>query len=202
MKNTLAFLAFALLISFSVSAQSTVDSIAAKYKLLPMPEAFTIEKAFPVLGVYQLASSEENSETPVSEIHVSLDTASKGIIWVEGLPQGKFKALLKQSPATYRIISQKTETGVQIPEGTLVFDPEANILQVAIGKSFNDQDPSAVFALNNGETNEVKTEVKVKTKNTKVKEKTKIIFYTAHKTGVIQQADETTETAEETSSSF
>jgi hypothetical protein len=193
MKNTLAFLVCALLISSSINAQSTVDSIAAKYKLLPMPEAFTIEKAFPVLGVYHLASNEQNSETPVAEIQVSLDSASKGIIWVEGLPQGKFKAYLKQSPATYRIISQKTETGVQIPEGTLVFDPEANILQVAIGRSFNDQDPTAVFALANGQTEEVKTEVKVKTKNTKVKEKTKIIFYTANKAGVHnEQAEEST----------
>ena len=49
MKNTI-FLAFAaLLFTATVQAQSTVDSIAAKYKLIPMPEPLTIEKTFPVL---------------------------------------------------------------------------------------------------------------------------------------------------------
>jgi hypothetical protein len=108
---------------------STADSIAAKYKLLPMPEALTVEKKFPVLGTYQLAGSTDAS----TNVTITLDSSSKGIVWINGLPQGSFKAYLAKSPATYRIISQKSATGTQVPEGTLVFSPETNTLQLALG---------------------------------------------------------------------
>jgi hypothetical protein len=185
MKNTIFSFLCALIFSVSVNAQSTVDSIAAKYQLLPMPEAFTVEKAFPAIGVYTLATT--SAEEATTEVRVSLDSVSKGIVWVEGLPQGKFKAFLKQSPSTYRIISQKTESGKQIPEGTLIFDPATNVLQIALGKAFDDKDPAAVFALNTSGAEEVKSEVKVKTKNSKTKTKTKIQYYTANKAATVQQ---------------
>jgi len=210
--------------SASVSAQTTtVDSIAANYKLLPMPEALTIDKTFPVLGSYQLNNGTEavvmntNSETSVSNvaamtpgtINISLDPTNKGIIWVEGLPQGKIKAYLKKSPATYRILAQKTEGGTQVPEGTLHFDPTSNQLNIALGKTFDDMDPTGIFSLNpantmaNAEVNpmikgdtetKVKTEegtvktevenknkVKVKTKTPTSKTKAKVTYYTAVK---------------------
>jgi hypothetical protein len=186
MKNTIFLFVCALIFSVSVNAQSTVDSIAAKYKLLPMPEAFTVEKAFPVLGSYQLAVKEGSTE-PATEVKISLDSASKGIVWVEGLPQGKFKAFLRQSPATYRIISQKTESGKQISEGTMIFDPATNVLQIALGKAFDEANPTAVFAMNTTGAAEVETEVKVKTKKSKSKSKHKIQYFTANKTVAVQQ---------------
>src|SRR4051812_9110296 len=143
MKNVF-FGAFALLfLSLAASAQSTTDSIAAKYSLLPMPQPLTIEKTFPVIGTYQL-----NANGSTQNVSISLDEANKGIIWVEGLEAGKFKAYLKQSPATYRIISQKTETGKQLPEGTLIYDPATSALNIAIGKPFNAADPAFFFLMN------------------------------------------------------
>ncbi len=183
MKNAI-FLFIATLFFASVNAQSTVDSIRAKYKLQTMPEALTIEKAFPVLGTYKLTAADGSMQNVV----VTIDSASKGIVWVEGLPEGKFKAYLKRSPATYRVVAQKSESGKQIPEGTLMFDASTNTLNVALGKKFDEADPAAIFAMNTTavDTDVATTEVKVKSKkgDTKTKTKTKVMFYTATKAEV------------------
>lgn len=177
MKNTFLFLVAAILFTVSASAQTTVDSIASKYKLLPMPEALTLEKTFPVIGSYQLSTDSASAVT------VTLDSVNKGQVWVAGLPVGTFKAYLKQSPATYRILAQTSSTGKAIAEGTLMFDATTNTLNIALGKAFNEQNPAEIFALNsaaglaNANGNEV--EVKVKTKTSKTK--SKVVFYSATK---------------------
>jgi len=183
MKNTIFLFIAALFITASVNAQSTVDSIHAKYQLQPMPEALTIEKTFPVLGTYQLTTTDGSSQT----VTVSLDTANRGVIWIAGLPEGTMKAYLKKSPGIYRIITQKAESGKQIPEGTLFFDQSTNTLSVALGKPYDEADPTAIFSTmttdNTAMTDNV-DEVKVKTKTptSKTKTKTKLVFYTATKT--------------------
>jgi hypothetical protein len=181
MKNTLFLAIAALCFSATVSAQSTVDSIRAKYQLVPMPEPLTLEKTFPVIGSYQLANAQQSAsvttEVQPANISITLDTANKGIIWVEGLPQGKFKAYLKKSPATYWILAQKTESGKQIPEGTLILDPSTNTLNIALGKAFDDADPAAIFAAVSPDV----TEAEVKVKTNKSKSKSKVRFYTANK---------------------
>ena len=226
MKNKILLVIAAFLITASVQAQSTVDSIAAKYKLVPMPEPLTIEKTFPVLGNYQLGSADAsmamannnsmatNSTTSsttttttapastetapattmgtetanVGSLVVTLDQENKGVIWVEGLPQGKFKAYLKKSPASYRILSQKTESGNEIPEGTLLYDPSTKTLNIALGKEYDDADPAAIFALNPALTGTATTDVapadntvKVKVKTATTKSKAKVTYFTATK---------------------
>jgi hypothetical protein len=180
MKNTIFLFIAALFITASVNAQSTVDSIRAKYTLQPMPGALTIEKAFPVLGTYHLTTDSTTTLT------VSMDSASKGIVWVEGLPQGKFKAFLKQSPATYRITAQKTESGTSVPEGTLMFDTTTNTLNIALGKAYNEANPGEIFGTiaDAGVSTVVAntgTEVKVKTKTKNTKSKAKVVLYSATK---------------------
>lgn len=198
--------AAALMLGASAQAQSTVDSIAAKYKLLPMPGAATLERAFPAIGTYQLANVTDGAGT----LTVMLDTSNKGIVWVEGLPQGKVKAYLRKSPATYRIYAQKTGSGRQISEGTLHYDTTMRNLHIALGKAYNESDPTAIFDLapdmnsNTGETEtkiksgdtKVKTEVegnqvKIKTKTATSKNKTKILFYTATKVVENNMVDDT-----------
>jgi hypothetical protein len=180
MKNTIFLFIAALFITASVNAQSTVDSIRAKYTLQPMPGALTLEKAFPVLGTYHLTTDSTSTLT------VSMDSASKGIVWVEGLPQGKFKAFLKQSPATYRITAQKTESGTSIPEGTLLFDTTTNTLNIALGKAYNEANPGEIFgtvadAGVSADVANTGAEVKVKTKTKTTKSKAKVVFYSATK---------------------
>jgi hypothetical protein len=195
----------AVTVTASVHAQSTVDSIAAKYKLLPMPAAATLERAFPVLGTYQLDNATEGTGT----ITVSLDSVNKGLVWVEGLPQGRIKAQLRKSPATYRILSQKSGGGKQVSEGTLHFDTTSRNLHIALGKAYDETDPTAIFALTpdmSATGAEGESEVKIKTKDTKIKTevegnqvkvktktpvsktKTKVTFYTAAK---IEQTQDT-----------
>ena len=173
MKNTIFLFIASLFLATAVNAQSTVDSIRAKYELLPMHEALTIEKTFPVLGSYQLTAEDGSAQT----VTVTLDSVNKGIVWVEGLPEGKFKAFLRQSPGIYRVIAQKSASGRQIPEGTLYFDPATSTLSIALGKHFDNVDPVAVF--NAAGANTEVAEVKVKTK--KGKSKTKVVFYNAIK---------------------
>jgi hypothetical protein len=187
MKNTIFLFIAALLFGASVNAQSTVDSINAKYQLLPMPQAMTLEKSFPVIGSYNL-TTKEGTTVPVT---ITIDSASKGIVWVEGLPEGKFKAYLKRSPATYRIVAQKNDAGKSIPEGTLIFDQTTNTLNVALGKKFDDVDPAAIFTMTGDVTADVAsgTEVKVKSKTATKKTKEKVVFYSATK------ADTTTTTS-------
>ncbi len=119
---------------------------------------------------------------------VTLDPENKGVIWVEGLPQGKFKAYLKKSPASYRILSQKTESGNEIPEGTLLYDPSTKTLNIALGKEYDDVDPAAIFALNPALTGAATTDVaptdntvKVKVKTATTKSKAKVTYFTASK---------------------
>lgn len=164
MKNTIFVAIIALFFSTALSAQSTVDSITAKYQLQPMPEPLTVEKAFPVVGAYQVIAGENQYN-----VVITLDSVSKGIVWVEGLPEGKFKAFLKKSPTYYRVISQKLESGKQLPEGTLIYDAEANALNIAFGKAYNDEEPAAVFATTTtADATEVKSTAKSKTKAPKV----------------------------------
>jgi hypothetical protein len=182
MKNTifsiLAFLFFAV----SASAQSTADSISAKYKLLPMPEALTIEKTFPVIGQYTLS----NADASQPAITIALDSSNKGIVWIDGLAQGKIKAYLKKAPSTYRIPAQKSESGKSIAEGTVMYDKENNVLNIAIGGGYNEADPAAIFANATAAAPVTETKVKVKTANSKTKNK--VIFYSAVKAGTSSTA--------------
>lgn len=144
---------------------------ADTYKMQPMPEALTIEKIFPVLGNYQLTDKEGTAST----VSVALDPSNKGIVWIEGLPQGKIKATLRKSPATYKIPvqplgeeamvteatteveakdaktakSSKTAKAApkakELPEGVLIYDKDANVLNVCIGCKYNNEDPAVAF---------------------------------------------------------
>lgn len=224
MKKAFLSAIIALFIGVTANAQSTVDSITAKYKLLPMPAPLTIEKTFPVLGAYQLTSGDASAlntqsvsvsapatNAPVSNatqtdsaapanttapattadvaateavpsVSITLDSVNKGIVWIDGLPEGKFKAYLKKSPTTYRILAQKTNLGKQIPEGTLHYDVETNALHIALGKPYNEEDPTAVFAVNAPDSTEVAATSTAKNKSSKSKSKaTKVTFYTASK---------------------
>ncbi len=127
-----------------------------KYKMLPMPEPLTTEKIFPVIGHYNLTTSDAaaNTENPTAEtgntnlsnVSITLDETNKGVAWIDGLPQGKIKAYLKASPATYIIPAQKTTDDKDIAQGVLIFDKDNNNLDVCIGCKYNNDDPASAFA--------------------------------------------------------
>jgi hypothetical protein len=158
-----------------------------KYKLLPMPAPLTREKIFPVIGKYELTakSNSTTSSTTVAAttdasvtttdapattaVTLDLDAENKGIIWVDGLPQGRVKALLRKAPGTYKIPAQKTADNKDIPEGVLIFDKDANTLDVCLGCTYNIDDPASAFAA----PVEPVVDETVKTKTTKSKTKVK-----------------------------
>ncbi|MBK8312225.1 MAG: hypothetical protein IPL04_16315 [Chitinophagaceae bacterium] len=148
--------------NWDAKKNSTVDSIMSQYKdkYVAAKPAQTIADIFPALGEYESAT---NAET--SKLSITIDPNNKGLVWIEGLPQGRVKAMLRKSPATYKIPAQKTEEGKEVAEGTLMFDKETNTLSICIGKEYNTTDPSAAFMI--AEEEPVTT-----SKNSKAKKKT------------------------------
>jgi hypothetical protein len=148
----------------------TVDSIMSKYTgmYVASKPAPTTADIFPATGQF-----ESSTNPDAAHVTVTLDAENKGVVWVEGLPQGKIKAMLRKSPGTYKIPAQKAEDGKDIAEGTLLFDKETNTLSIVIGKPYNDADPATVFAAPaiGDETVLADADVKVKNSKTKIKKK-------------------------------
>ena len=175
---------------------------ADAYKMQPMPEALTTEKIFPVIGKYQLTDKDGAAST----VTVSLDPSNKGLIWIEGLPQGKIKATLRKSPATYKIPVQPLEGEVitpeaevkdaktaktakpakvkELPEGVLIYDKDANVLNVCIGCAFNNDDPAMAFTASEPvavEETEKKATKSAKKSTAKTVKKAKPVHYSGNK---------------------
>src|SRR5688572_10251008 len=153
----------------------TVDSITAPYaaKMIPARPALTTDQIFPVLGRY-----ESSLNADAASVTITMDEQNKGLVWIDGLPQGRIKAMLRKSPATYKIPAQKTAEGKDVAEGTLIFDKDANTLNIVIGKPYNSEDPASVFVT----AEEPVVEVKTKGSKTKIKtQKLKAWVYTGTK---------------------
>ena len=178
---------------------------ADTYKMQPMPEALTTEKIFPVLGKYQLTDKDGATST----VTVSLDPENKGLIWIEGLPQGKIKATLRKSPATYKIpvqplegeatatpevtdtkVAKNTKTAKEVkakelPEGVLIYDKDANLLNVCIGCAYKAEDPATAFMTTEPVATETENTEKKATKSAKKSTakvvKVKPILYSGNK---------------------
>ncbi len=183
MKKTIGLMGGIALCMLTISANAqtwdaknnpTVDSITAKYKdkMIPARAPLTTEDIYPAIGKY-----ESTVNTDVTALSVSLDETSKGVVWIDGLPQGRVKAMLRKSPATYKIPAQKTAEGKDVAEGTLIFDKESNTLNIVIGKPFNTENPANVFAapaIGTVDEAAANTETEVKVKDGKTKTKTKV----------------------------
>jgi hypothetical protein len=144
----------------------------SKYVMQPMPEPLTNEKIFPVLGKFELKDKNE----AVTQVTVAQDETNKGIVWIEGLPQGKIKAQLRQSPAVYKIPEQKIgeeKDAKTIAGGVLIYDKDANVINVCLGCKYNAEDPATAF-LPEQEEAATQTETKVKSKKGTTKTKTKV----------------------------
>ena len=156
----------------------TVDSITSKYKdnIIPPRPQLTMDMIFPVLGQYE---SSVNMEA--SNVSITLDPENKGLVWVEGLPQGKIKAMLRKSPSTYKIPAQKTEDGKEIAEGTLIYDKETNTLSICIGKPYDLNNPMSAFSPANEESMTEETKTTKSKAKAKVTEKPKPWMYVGSK---------------------
>jgi hypothetical protein len=116
----------------------------AKYAMLPMPAPMTTEQIFPVIGKFDVT----NKEGEATQLTISLDETNKGIAWIDGLPQGRIKANLRQSPATYKIPEQKLgeeKDAKTVAEGVLIYDKDANTVNLCIGCKYNVEDPAVAF---------------------------------------------------------
>lgn len=138
------------------------------------------EHAFPILGSYTPTSSSAGNVT------VTLDSSNKGIVWVEGLSQGKFRALMKKAPATYKIPAQTTAEGKNVPEGTLFYNPASKEVTIVLGRPFDDASPASFQTVSDNSV------VKEKVTNNKQKIKVKGWQYTGVKTGATTITSTTT----------
>ncbi len=149
-----------------------VADINAKYegKYITSKTSSADKDIYPVLGSYESTTNPE-----AASVTVTLDAGNRGIVWVEGLPQGKVKAMLRKSPATYKIPAQKTADGKEVAEGTLIFDKDTKTLSIVIGKPYNLADPASVFAAPAiGSVDETTADADVKGKTKPGKTKTKV----------------------------
>ncbi len=171
-KNFLLAAVLSLTIAATSFAQtSATPEVPRNYKpqpkeLAPMPGELTDEMIFPVLGKYDYVDKDGS----VASVTITRDAENKGVVWVNGMPQGKFKADLKQSPGTYKIPVQKTlqndvdgvvtadatavdatekpaprYSGKSLKEGTLIFDSASHKLYVNVGAKFDEENPAAIF---------------------------------------------------------
>ncbi|MGN7785501.1 hypothetical protein ACTJIJ_13315 [Niabella sp. 22666] len=171
-KNFLLAAVLSLTIAATSFAQtSATPEVPRNYKpqpkeLAPMPGELTDEMIFPVLGKYDYVGKDGE----VASVTVTRDAENKGVVWINGMPQGKFKADLKQSPGTYKIPVQKTlqndvdgavavdataadatekpaprYSGKSLKEGTLIFDSASHKLYVNVGAKFDEENPAAIF---------------------------------------------------------
>ncbi|HMK27972.1 MAG TPA: hypothetical protein VK483_18220 [Chitinophagaceae bacterium] len=189
MKKTIGIVGVTVLslLTISVHAQQTqtwdpkknptVEAIISKYELKPVtpPVELKASDIFPVIGKYESATNAD-----AASVTVNPDQQNKGMVWIEGLPQGRVKAMLRKSPATYKIPAQKTQDGKEVAEGTLIFDKETNTLSICIGKPYNTEDPASVFL---PAVEEPAVIVKTKSNKTKIKkvETPKAWIYTGTK---------------------
>ena len=148
------------------------------YKMQPMPESLTQDKVFPAVGRYDVTDKEGTQ----SSLTVTLDETNKGMVWVDGLPQGRIKAILRKSPSTYKIPSQTigddatAKDAKKIPEGVMIYDKDANLLNVCVGCTFNAEDPAVAFNPDAKPMEDASTETTTKKtqKKTKTTTKTKV----------------------------
>lgn len=161
----------------------------AKYQLLPMPAPLTTEKIFPAIGSFDIATQ----ESEVSNITITLDEDNKGLVWIDGLPEGRIKAYLRKSPGTYKIPEQKIgedENAKTVAEGVMIYDRDANMLNICLGCKYNSEDPAVVF-LPEPTTEEQPGEEAAKKTTTKVKatkeQKVKPVFYTGSKKIIMEE---------------
>jgi hypothetical protein len=169
-KNFLLAAVLSLTIAATSFAQtSATPEVPRNYKpqpkeLAPMPGELTDEMIFPVLGKYDYV----DKDGEVASVTITRDAENKGVVWINGMPQGKFKADLKQSPSTYKIPVQKTlqndidgavattatdatekpaprYSGKSLKEGTLIFDSASHKLFVNVGAKFDEENPAAIF---------------------------------------------------------
>jgi len=162
----------------------TVAAITSQYegKYITTKTSLTDADIFPALGKYV-----SSADGPA--LNIVLDEQSKGVIWIEGLSQGKIRAILRKSPATYKIPAQKTESGVDIPEGTLIYDKENNVLNIITGKNYNSEDPSLAFAPE-PEPEQVVVKTKNQSSKTKVKTESKPKTWTWSGTKLVETKEE------------
>lgn len=166
----------------------------SKYAMLPMPEPLTTEKIFPALGKYELT----NKDGATSQVTVTLDETNKGIVWIEGLPEGKIMGQLRQSPATYKIPAQKTEAEKNIASGVFVYDKDANLLNVCVGCTYKNEDPASAFLPEQPVVEETpKATKKSKSKTAKAKVvKVKPVYYSGAKVIEVAPTTATTDPAQ------
>ena len=170
----------------------------AKYAMLPMPEPLTTEKIFPVIGKFDVT----DKEGAATQLTITLDETNKGIAWIDGLPQGRIKANLRQSPAVYKIPEQKLgeeKDAKTVAEGVLIYDKDANQVNLCLGCKYDVENPGVAFApapVEEEVAPAAKPEKKSVAKNKKKEVKVKPVIYSGTKviegTSAVQAQPQTT----------
>lgn len=87
----------------------------------------------PVLGTYQA----QDAGTTTASVSITPDETNPGKVWIEGLGESRFYALLKSAPGTYKIPAQK-QSEKPVAEGEIRYDESNKSITICVGCGFHD----------------------------------------------------------------
>lgn len=85
----------------------------------------------PVLGTYQA----QDSNTTATTVSITPDENNPGKVWIDGLAETRFYALLKSAPGTYKIPAQKQDEK-SVAEGEIKYDESNKSISICVGCGF------------------------------------------------------------------
>jgi hypothetical protein len=88
----------------------------------------------PVLGTYQA----QDANAAATSVSITADETNPGKVWIEGLADTRFYALLKSVPGTYKIPAQK-QSEKPVAEGEIRYDESNKSITICVGCGFHDE---------------------------------------------------------------
>lgn len=113
----------------ATNSQTTTATGSSSNIVVPKPNHGRYYIA--VLGTYRA----DQTATEAKSVSVTPDEENPGKIWVEGLTDTRFYALLKSAPGTYKIPAQ-LQNDKQVAEGEIKYDEENKSITICVGCGF------------------------------------------------------------------
>jgi hypothetical protein len=88
----------------------------------------------PVLGTYQA----QDAASTATSVSITPDETNPGKVWVEGLADTRFYAILKSVPGTYKIPAQK-QSEKPVAEGEIRYDESNKSITICVGCGFHNE---------------------------------------------------------------
>jgi hypothetical protein len=121
--------------SASVSqSESTAATTSTTGSDITVPKPNHGRYYIPVLGTYQA----QDAAAAATSVSITADETNPGKVWIEGLGDTRFYALLKAVPGTYKIPAQK-QSEKPVAEGEIRYDESNKSISICVGCGFHNE---------------------------------------------------------------